>query len=161
MEITSCGLNPSCLAGRGLYEARIACRLWGKNGATLYGLGDRPIDKTNPYFTQDGEDREDNPDQHISSMNDGSVAGFKYFDLENLSQITVKIRGSAEGTLTVSDELSGNIIAEIPVHPSDDWGNIVRQHMQTMEKRHSILPTMGLAHSISWTLNWFKISEPM
>ncbi len=122
VEITSCGLNPSCLAGRGLYEARIACRLWGKNGATLYGLGDRPIDKTNPYFTQDGEDREDNPDQHISSMNDGSVAGFKYFDLENLSQITVKIRGSAEGTLTVSDELSGNIIAEIPVHPSDDWG---------------------------------------
>ena len=34
-----------------------------------------------PYITQDGQDRECNPQQYIANMRNYSVAGFKYFDV--------------------------------------------------------------------------------
>lgn len=79
-EVTSCGLNDGPLKGKGRYEARIACNLWGKNGTGRY---DGPFPKwrlrNHPYFTQDGPDREDSGNQYIANMRDGAVAGFKYF----------------------------------------------------------------------------------
>ena len=35
--------------------------------------------RDHPVFTQDGEDREECPNQHIANMHDGATAGFKYF----------------------------------------------------------------------------------
>ena len=103
-EVTSCGLNGGPLKGEGRYEARIACNLWSKSGVGRYdGSGARKKLKDHPYFTQSGKDREGNGDQYIANMQDGAVAGFKYFDIQDLSNATVELRGKAEGELFLSD----------------------------------------------------------
>lgn len=97
-EITSCGLNRVALAGTGTYEARIACNLASKNGTYAYdGKKNKKLMKTHPFFTQSGDDREDNGDQYIANMQDGSWAGYKYFDFDVEKEISVTIRGEAWG----------------------------------------------------------------
>ena len=54
-----------------------------------------------PYFTQDGKDRESGDDQYIANMDDGAVAGFKYFDLRETSKIRINIRGNASGMVYI------------------------------------------------------------
>lgn len=116
-EVTSCGLNGGPLAGRGRYEARIACNLWSKDGVGRY---DCPNPKKafaeHPYFTQTGGDRMDNPDQYIANMRDGAVAGFKYFLMDGAEEITLEYRGEGRGTMEVSDTADfAEICAKIPV----------------------------------------------
>ena len=86
IEMTSCGLNNGPLDGKGEYEARIACNLWSKAGARHYvggstGAEAEELRRDHPVFTQDGEDREECPNQHIANMHDGATAGFKYFSM--------------------------------------------------------------------------------
>ena len=119
VEITSCGLNGGPLAGTGEYEARIACNLMSRNGAVRYEFGEVLGDE-HPYFTQEGADREDHPDQYIANMTDGSVAVFKYFDLDAPAGISVRVRGLGEGTMRVLFG-EGEELASIPVAPSREW----------------------------------------
>ena len=118
-EMTSCGLNGGPLAGTGTYEARIACVLKSGRGAVRYEFGEE-LDPRHPYFTQEGEDREDRPDQYIANMTDGSTAGFRYFDLCGPVRIRVRTRGEGTGCLTVSLE-NETVLAEVPVRPSAAW----------------------------------------
>lgn len=120
-EITSCGLNGGPLQGTGRYEARIACNLSSAGGTFMYQKEKTAGEEMHPYFTQDGEDREDNPNQYIVNLRDGAWAGFKYFDIRQNSQIRISVRGNAEGEMLVQDEKDGEIRAVIPVHPSADW----------------------------------------
>jgi len=118
-EITSCGLNEGPLKGNGTYEARIACNLRGKDGVFAYTRLHHK--EEGPYFTQSGTDREDNPDQYIADIKDGSLAGFKYFLFDKENYISVKVRGKASGILKVFTEETGEPIGKIVVIPSDDW----------------------------------------
>lgn len=115
-EITSCGLNGAPLIGKGKYEARIACNLFGKHGARWYWALKGPKGN-HPYFTQTGKDREDKPTQYIANMCDGATAGFKYFQLEVPAAISIKLRGTAEGEVLVRTELGGEQVARIKVKP--------------------------------------------
>jgi hypothetical protein len=119
-EITSCGLNDGPLCGKGTYEARIACNLMSKNGVTMYSMGDRQVEEIHPYFTQEGEDREDTPNQYIANIRDGAIAGFKYFHIEGTESISISVRGSGKGAFIVTTSLGGEadkcIAAEIPVN---------------------------------------------
>ncbi len=119
-ELTSCGLNGGPLAGRGEYEARIACTLSAKDGVCKSDMSFSKKKKNYPAFTQTGKDRENNPDQYIANMLDGSTAGFKYFAFDNLSTITVFVKGKAEGEMYVSDE-NGNEVARIPVTAEKEY----------------------------------------
>ena len=114
-EVTSCGLNGGPLLGVGRYEARIACNLWSRYGTARY---DREFDKQlHPYFTQTGKDREEAGDQYIANMQDGSVAGFKYFNLNAPSRIALEISGKAEGSMEVSlNSTFDPLLAKVPVH---------------------------------------------
>ena len=120
VEITSCGLNNAPLKGTGEYEARIACNLLSREGAKRYEFGD-VLEYYHPYFTQDGEDREDNPNQHIANMNEGAVAGFKYFVFDKVEEISVKVRGNGSGMFLISTELDGQPAGEIKVSAKSDW----------------------------------------
>lgn len=123
VEVTSCGLNGGPLAGRGRYEARIACNLGGKGGMVKSDDA-RKKDKKNllPYFTQSGADREENGDQHIANMTDGAWAGFKYFSFDgDETTITVTLRGTASGTLQVLTKRGGACAAKIEVKPSVEY----------------------------------------
>jgi len=128
VEITSCGLNNGPLNGTGEYESRIACNLMSREGAKRYEFGD-VIEEYHPYFTQDGEDREDNPNQHIANMNEGSVAGFKYFIFNKAEEISVKVRGNGSGVFLVSTEIGGKPVAEISVKIQDEW-SVFTAHMK-------------------------------
>ena len=126
VEITSCGLNDGPLVGRGTYEARIACNLTAKEGVMSY-LAIREKDKKElyPYFTQSGEDREDNPDQYIANMKDEAKAGFKYFEMDGAKEISVVTRGEG-GTLEITAAKKGGlknarIIASIEIDANANW----------------------------------------
>lgn len=102
-EVTSCGLNSGPLKGEGKYEARIACNLWSAKGTARYDIKfPRFRLALHPYFTQSGKDREENGDQYIANMRDGSVAGFKYFAIHNLNTVAVEVRGKADGVIRLS-----------------------------------------------------------
>lgn len=119
VEMTSCGLNNGPLEGSGTYEARIACHLMSANGAGRYGVYFGNITfKDHPYFTQTGKDREENPTQYIANMQDGSVAGFKYFQLKNLQEISISVQGSANGVMLLSTSLDSEAFAKIKIEPS-------------------------------------------
>ena len=120
-EVTSCGLNGGPLQGTGRYEARIACNLSSAGGTFMYQKEKTAGEERHPYFTQDGEDREDNPNQYIANLRDGAWAGFKYFDIRQSSRIKISVRGNAECEMLVQDEKDGEIRAVIPVRPSADW----------------------------------------
>ncbi|MBQ9308946.1 MAG: family 43 glycosylhydrolase [Clostridia bacterium] len=118
VEMTSCGLNGGPLRGEGEYEARIACNLMSRNGAVRYEFGE-VLGPEHPYFTQEGEDREDHPNQYIANMTDGARAIFKYFDLASPKRIAVRVRGKAEGRFRVTAEEAE--AAVIPVHAGTEW----------------------------------------
>lgn len=111
-EMTSCGLNGAPLEGKGEYSSHIACNLHGKKGAYWYGVIKKPKGSY-PYFTQSGKDREDNPDQYIANFCDGANAAFKYFDVRNLTTISVKLRGKVDGKLYISDKKAGAPVCTI------------------------------------------------
>lgn len=116
-EVTSCGLNNGPLSGVGTYEARIACHLYSKDGVCRYDvrLSKKELAK-HPYFTQTGKDGDSNAKQYIANMRDGAVAGFKYFELEELNEISINVQSAGEGTMAVAtDREFSNVIAEIPV----------------------------------------------
>ena len=112
-EITSCGLNGGPLEARGEYEARIACNLFSKKGVKFYTM--KTAVGVHPYFTQSGEDREENGDQYIANFGDGATAGFKYFSFDGKKSISVTLRGKAQGSITVKDGLDGNTVGVVPV----------------------------------------------
>ena len=103
-EMTSCGLNNGPLKGEGIYEARIACQLWSKDGTGRYDVGNPArLLKEHPYITQDKKDGDESAIQYIANMRDGAVAGFKYFKITEPTDITICISGVAKGEILVSD----------------------------------------------------------
>jgi len=127
VEMTSCGLNDGPLLGKGSYEARIACTLTAKQGVLkCTSTHEKDKEKLYPYFTQTGADREDNPDQYIANMKDGSEAGFKYFAMEGTSSIKISVKGQATGKMLVKafkekDWDNRTEIASIDITPSDNY----------------------------------------
>lgn len=100
-EVTSCGLNKGPLAGKGEYEARIACNLWSKRGTARY---DKCFPKKrHPFITQSGKNGDESAIQYIAHLRDGSVAGFKYFDIQKVSSIRIAFGGHCDGKIEVSD----------------------------------------------------------
>lgn len=118
--LTSCGLNGGPLAGTGRYEARIACHLGFREPSFGYLAVHEP-DTLHPYFTQSGEDREENPDQYIANLSDGAWCGFKSFLFDGESHIRVTFRGTARGTLAVSTGRKDAPFAQIPIKASASW----------------------------------------
>ncbi|MCD8307083.1 MAG: family 43 glycosylhydrolase [Clostridia bacterium] len=113
-EVTSCGLNGGPLAGTGEYEARIACHLTSKKGDRFYSIF-RGIAGSEPFITQTGKDREDNPDQYVANIHDGTTVGYKYFDLSATASVGVRFAGKGQGKLIVRTSLDGSPVAEIAV----------------------------------------------
>ncbi|MEQ7807738.1 family 43 glycosylhydrolase [Priestia aryabhattai] len=120
VEMTSCGLNGEPLIGKGEYPAYIACNLTSKSGAVRYEFGSQ-IDESHPFFTQEGHDRESNPNQYIANLKDGAIVGFKYFKINDVSTISIKLRGTGRGTMFVSTSIGGEKISGIPISTSENW----------------------------------------
>ena len=116
-EMTSQGLYGKPLPCDVRYEAGICCELYGKRGVRKTTKMSRRLD---PYVTQTGKDRENDPCQYIANMTDGCVAGYKYFDLTGAKTITIERKGHAYGTLTVSGIPGGEPYARITIEPNEN-----------------------------------------
>ena len=114
VEITSCGLNDGPLHGKGEYGAYIACDLMSKKGAADYMFCSE-VPEFHPFFTQE------EGKQYIANMMDGAVAGFKYFEFEDVSKITVAVRGSGNGVIFLGTEPGEKDAGYIKVKPSKEW----------------------------------------
>lgn len=125
-EMTSCGLNDGPLKGEGVYEARIACNLWSKNGTGRYDVGNpKKLLKEHPYITQDKKDGDVTARQYIANMRDGAVAGFKYFEITELSKIEMTIRGKASGKIEILEGNNVQKIGEIEVKQNTkEWTKV-------------------------------------
>lgn len=157
MEMTSCGLNPTALAGSGCYEARIACCLTSKQGTFAYErVREKDRKRLHPFFTQSGADREENGDQYIANMRDGASAGFRYFNLNEPGKISVRVRGQGSGRVTVSTTPSGAPIAVIPAGQSLDWKDFegkVNTHLSGVYPLYFTYAGEGYMDFSAFTLN--------
>lgn len=73
VEMTSSGLNPVPLSGKGTYGAYIACNLMSKNGAGGYS-NNKEAYKEHPCFTQDEPDGEGGCGAYINNITDGPLS---------------------------------------------------------------------------------------
>ncbi len=142
--MTSCGPAPGPLPGEGAFEARIACNLFlsklAENSsipAYNYDKGSNDLSEAekaqHPYFTQSGNDREENPDQYIANIRSGACCGFKYFAFDGTDTITLTVRGNAKGKLymfsrPINPESSidtkyADVSMMIDIH-TDEWKNV-------------------------------------
>ncbi len=124
-EMTSCGLNGEPLDNKGKYGAYIACHLTSGSGAVHYldnceGQEFEGIRIKHPAFSQDGEDREDDPGQFIRNMSDGSTAGFKYFKPAESLYLSVFTRGD-EGLFEVREVFHGPVLNTIRLDKNDGF----------------------------------------
>ena len=129
VPITSCGLNGGPLPDNGIYPASCVCLLYGKYPHEIAFSPDVKIKQ--PYVTQDhpdfdmetftDTDKSQLPRQYIKNGQDGMHAVFRYFDIQELSQIQVVVRGTASGRLEIHTGENGKIISEIQIEPSDEW----------------------------------------
>ena len=115
VEITSCGLNGGPLAGKGEYPAYLACHLFTDTPSAYVG-GDQF-----PRVTQDGKDGDEEVG-FVANMKNSATAGFKYFDMKDVTKITLSVRGYAGGgQFEVREEINGKVLCTIPVENSNVW----------------------------------------
>jgi hypothetical protein len=114
VEMTSCGLNGGPLSAEGIYPAVIACNI--TNGNMPHG-SNKIFKDSFPNVTNNGDER------FISEIAEGTLIGYKYFE-GTVSSVGALVRGDADGVLEVRTELSGVLLAEIAVKPSDDWTEV-------------------------------------
>lgn len=131
-ECTSCGLNPGPLPARGRFSAAIAANL--HNGdATDQSIYCRQ--KNGVYID---EERCGGEKLHcIRNFDSTAQAVYKYFDFQRDARIRIRIRGRAEGLLTIR---AGAGKAKVPVSiDSREW--------QTVEGSLTARGTHALAFS--------------
>ncbi len=139
-EVTSCGLNGGPLAGIGTYGARIACNLWSSEGAgRVDGSGPRRRLARHPYLTQTGRDGDEAARQYVANLRDGSVVGFKYFDLSRLGRVGVTVRGSGQGGFVVAtDERFRDVIGTIDFVLSGSGWHAFSSDVSSAEERSAL-----------------------
>ena len=124
-----------------------------------------------PYFTQDGEDLEPDsegwvyvcgeethpqgPMQYIANLRDGAVAGYKYFEFEDVKEMTIRVRPhhaasgwtpSREepyckrnaGIFLISTEAGGSYVGKIPVEFPDGKLRAWREFAGTLQIPDSV-----------------------
>lgn len=120
VEMTSQGINGKPLLGEGTYPSYIACNLMGKDGALRYKFGRSSPNKykNNPAISERNVNGK--LTQLIVNMSNESIVGFKYFNLKDVKEIQIKVRGS-NGKITLSNELKGDVISETTINESKDF----------------------------------------
>lgn len=126
-EMTSCGLNGGPLPGAGRYNACYACNLTGGGiGAERLTIR-RCVRAGQPHIYE--EPAPDGVPAHalhyIANMQDGTVAGFKYFALGGAVTLALRLRAGDSGCMEVFlDEDCTRPAARVPFAPSESWQQV-------------------------------------
>lgn len=111
VEMTSCGLNGGPLRAEREYPAVICCNL--TNGHMPQN-GNRVNKKPQPrIFGADGA-------RYIRDIGNGTWVGYKYFEFQDASGVTLTLRGGA-GKLAVYDALDGELLGNAAFSASGEW----------------------------------------
>ena len=110
VEITTGGLNPAPL-GKGKFPAAICCHLYNPTIKAKKGNGN--VEKYPCVTCKDGE-------RIITSVTDGTVIGYKYFDLTGVSVVALSIRGD-EGRLYLGFNEENMRDIALDIEKSSDW----------------------------------------
>ena len=73
----------------------MACNLF-TNEPSIY------VDERFPKIMQDGRDGDEDP-AYLGAIVDGTTVGFKYFDMKNIHQISIDVRGYIKGSFEVKN----------------------------------------------------------
>src|SRR5690606_18292556 len=106
--------------GRGEYPAYIACNLYCNDSEVYTGTYGAWMDGRFPKITQEGKDGDEEPG-YIANMREGATAGYKYFDIQDVSNVSVKVRGYCHGHFEVKTAWDGEVLATIPVNFTNVW----------------------------------------
>jgi len=114
VEMTSCGLNGGPLEGKGTYPATICCCLKPKKGNVFYPFFRLPWQSlTETYITQSGKDSDTVETQYIHNVKDGTLIGYKYFDLTSTKTVTLEVKGRAKGKANLLYEEKGQPVSSV------------------------------------------------
>lgn len=58
-------------------------------------------------------------------MTDGAIAGFKYFNIEKVEEVSVTVRGNGFGNIKITNLLNGEAIVNIPIKSQSKWRSFV------------------------------------
>lgn len=120
VEVTSCGLNDGPLPAQGEWPAAIACRLHGPDPDVLLDFRNLKPGGV-PYITETGTGGP-SPEQFIANLMDGAVVGYKYFRAENVRTVTVWVRGTQTGMVSLHLDTPDNSALGRAVLPvSESW----------------------------------------
>ena len=117
VQITSCGLNGGPLAGKGEYPAYIVCNIFSENTdkpAMMHRMGNMA------KVMQDGRDGDEEPG-YVANITNGTVLGFKYFDIHDVKEFAITVRAYSGGTFEIKTSLDGEVLASIPVRNHNIW----------------------------------------
>ncbi len=135
-EVTSCGLNGGPLKATGFYPAYIACNLFyledelplrENNAVKEPNINEiKIIQNTADYdpeknilraFGYEG-------DSYIANFGDKATAGFKYFDIQDVKNITVWMRGYGEGEIEIRTAIDGEVVGRAKTRTDNIWKRI-------------------------------------
>lgn len=110
VEVTSCGLNGGPLSAQGEYPAAIACNI--TNGRMPHIQFDKRVEGV-PCVTHSEKDR------FITGIQDGTLIGYKYFEFKGRVRFSLKVRGTGEGKILISDGKSN--LGELEICSTEQW----------------------------------------
>lgn len=123
VEITSCGLNGKPLEGQGTYSAAFACNLMHESiGKDRYSIR-KCVRGTQPHIYEEKIDGcEEHNIQYIANMKNGTIAGFKYFKMGKVKNISVEVSSLEKCELKVFiDEKCTQEVASISIKKTNGW----------------------------------------
>ena len=119
VEITSCGLNPTPLQGKGLYPAAICCNL--TNGHMPHG-SNRIYKDSFPNVTH--EKSGDETERFISEICDNTLIGYKYFDFHGTEKIIIiaALETPGEGSFEIKTSPDGEVLGKAVINSNiKEW----------------------------------------
>ena len=134
VEITSCGLNGGPLSDQPEYPSYIACNIFSMNEDQEPYVGQHNVAR----IIQEGRDG-DHETGYVTQIRDGATIGFKYFNLKDVTGITLFVRGYGNGTFEVRTDLDGEVLCEIPVRFMTVWEKYEGQFKTALTKEKASL----------------------
>lgn len=121
-KLTSCGLNNGPLLGKGYYPAYIACNMFNPKLEETFNRNNIHMEPgiTKLKIVQDGADGDEN-EGYVANFTDGSIIGFKYFDINDIKSISVWVRGYAHGIIKIKTKWDGESIGSAEFNSANIW----------------------------------------
>ena len=116
VEITTSGMNDGPLSGKGSYPAVYCCNLTNGHMGALSSIGRTNQAVDFPYIICPDE-----ASSCITNLKDGTLVGYKYFDLSETEKIALVYKAAEDCRIEVRTAENGDCAATLQLTASEDW----------------------------------------